>query len=81
MRLLFVLRLFLPFVKHLFLLRHLLDLKICVCVYTCDLPNDVVLSHRLGFRLLLQLALDSADDVLQHLGEDDIASSIYIYNT
>ena len=79
MRLLFVLRLFLLFVKHLFPLHHLFDLKICVCVCVC-VPviscNDVVLSHRLGFRLLLQLALDGADVVLQHLDEDDIVSSI-----
>ena len=48
---------------------------LCVCVPVIS-RNDVVLSHRLGFRLLLQLALDGADVVLQHLGKDDIASSI-----
>ena len=55
------------FAKSLFPLHHLFDLKICVCVCVC-VPvisrNDVVLSHRLGFRLLLQLALDGADVVL-----------------
>ena len=80
MRLLFVLRLFLLLVKHLFPLHRLFDVEICVCVFVCVcVPvisrNDVVLSHRLGFRLLLQLALDGADVVLQHLGKDDIVSS------
>ena len=47
---------------------------VCVCVPVIG-RNDVVLSHCLGFRLLLQLALDGADVVLQHLGKDDIVSS------
>ena len=55
------------------------DLCLCLCLCVC-IPvigcNDVVLSHRLGFRLLLQLALDGADVVLQHLDEDNIASGI-----
>ena len=50
--------------------------RLCVCIPVIGC-NDVVLSHRLGFRLLLQLALDGADVVLQHLDEDDIAS-LYI---